>query len=256
MRVTQGPQAGRGEGSSCPQTKLLKGVSAAGPSPLPAAVVKGANPISVAEITLELKGAPQYNPPMERGKLVLIIGPSGVGKSAILQGLRERHPEFHFPRSATTRARRPGEGDELYHFVSDGEFDALVANGKVLEWATVHGGARYGTLQEEIVPFIEQGKTVIREVDVQGFDSIRTSPLFAGASPQYRLQSVFLLPESKEQLIGHIRKRAPMTQEEITRRMESMQKELAHADLCTAQVVSREGKLDDVRTDVESIIAS
>lgn len=191
---------------------------------------------------------------MERGKLVLIIGPSGVGKSAILHDLRSRHPEVHFPKSATTRARRQGEGDEIYHFVTDAEFDTLLAEHKVLEWATVHGGARYGTLLEEIIPAIERGKTVIREVDVQGFESILKNPLFSGEKPAYLLQSVFLLPESKEQLIAHIQKRAPMTEEEIARRMESMQKELEYAQLCTAQVVSREGKLDEARAEVEAML--
>ena len=68
------------------------------------------------------------------GKLVLIIGPSGVGKSVILKELRRRHgsarlttgPEFHFPRSATTRPRRDGESDDLYRFVTDAEFDQLL----------------------------------------------------------------------------------------------------------------------------------
>src|SRR5436189_6389436 len=95
------------------------------------------------------------------GKLVLIIGPSGVGKSVILKELKKRHPDLHFPRSATTRARREGESADLYHFVSEEEFDALLKAGKMLEWAQVHGGARYGTLVEEIIPMIERGKTVV-----------------------------------------------------------------------------------------------
>ncbi len=192
---------------------------------------------------------------MDSGKLVLIIGPSGVGKSAILTFLRQKHPEFHFPRSATTRSRRPGEGDTIYHFVSNAEFDSLLAEHKVLEWAVVHGGARYGTLLDEIVPAIEEGKTVIREVDVQGFDSIRAHPLFDGEQAQYRLQSIFLLPESKEQLLEHIQKRAPMTQDEIDRRMKSMTKELDYAKHCNAQIVSKEGKLEEVLQEVEQTIA-
>lgn len=189
---------------------------------------------------------------MTPGKLVLIIGPSGVGKSVILKKLRERHPEFHFPRSATTRARRKGEGNELYHFVSDAEFDALLKEKKVLEWATVHEGARYGTLVDEIIPPIEQGKTVVREVDVQGFDSIRSHPLFKG---QYQLQSIFILPESKEQLIKHITKRAPMEQEELKRRLQSMEKELAYAKDCTVSVKNIEGELEETLKKTEELIA-
>ena len=126
------------------------------------------------------------------GKLVLIIGPSGVGKSAIMKRLRASHPEFHSPRSATTRPRREGEDDKNYHFVTNDEFDALIAGGKVLEWAIVHGKDRYGTIHAEIIPPIEAGKTVLREVDVQGFVSIQNSPIFRDGA--HRLQSIFILP--------------------------------------------------------------
>jgi guanylate kinase len=192
--------------------------------------------------------------PASKGKLVLIIGPSGVGKSVILQRLRRAHRQIHFPRSATTRARRPRESDDLYRFVTDEEFEMLVQQKKLLEWATVHGGARYGTLINEIFPPIEAGKTVLREVDVQGFDHIRGNPLFAGADPRYRLVSIFILPESKEQLIAHITKRAPIGKEELARRVTSMEHELAYAELCTAQVKNLEGKMQDTLKKVEKII--
>lgn len=189
-----------------------------------------------------------------QGKLVLIIGPSGVGKSVVLRALKSRHPEIVFPRSATTRAKRPGEGADLYHFVSDTEFDALVKDGKVLEWAVVHDGARYGTLLAEIVPPIAQGRTVVREVDIQGFHSIRGHVLFSGPSARFPLVSVFILPESREQLIERIRRRAPIVEEELKRRITSMDRELADASLCTAQVVNREGKLEDTIHEVEQVI--
>ncbi|ALM09612.1 MAG TPA: guanylate kinase [Candidatus Peribacter riflensis] len=185
------------------------------------------------------------------GKLVLIIGPSGVGKSVVLRALKAQHPEYVFPRSATTRPRRPGEGDDLYRFLTDAEFDALVREGKVLEWATVHVGARYGTLEQEIVPALEQGKLVVREVDIQGFHSIRVHPLFAGATKRFPLLSVFILPESRAQLIARIRKRAPMSDEELAHRLQSMDRELQDAALCTAQVVNREGKLAETIAEVE-----
>ena len=189
-----------------------------------------------------------------KGKLVLIIGPSGVGKSVILKALRERHPEFHFPRSATTRLRREGEGDDLYHFVSEAEFDQLKANGKFLEWALIHSGPRYATMVDEITPFIEYGKTVIREVDVQGFDNIRRHKLFLGPKPLYPLQSIFILPESKDQLIDHIKTRAPIAPEELQRRIASMEKEMTYAELCDVQIKNREGDLEKAIEEVEKAI--
>lgn len=185
------------------------------------------------------------------GKLVLIIGPSGVGKSVILQALRDRHPEIHFPRSATTRDRREGEGDDLYRFVSDSEFDSLIEEGKVLEYAVVHGKERYGTLVDEIIPYIDEGKTVVREVDVQGFDSIRKHKFFRDSDSGYILQSIFILPESNEQLIAHITGRAPIAEEELQRRIASMEQELDHAKDCDIRVVNREGKLEEAIAEVE-----
>ncbi len=194
-----------------------------------------------------------YHPPM--GKLTLIIGPSGVGKSVILKRLRATHPEFHFPRSATTRARRQGESGDLYHFVTNEEFDRLLHEKKFLEWAIVHGGERYATMVDEIIPPIEEGRIVVREVDVQGFVSIGSNPHFTGENAD-RLQSIFILPESKEQLIKHITKRAPMNDEELTRRLQSMEKELQYANHCSATVINREGKMEETINQVEKLIGA
>ena len=187
---------------------------------------------------------------------MLIIGPSGVGKSVILKDLRKRHPEFVFPRSATTRERRPNEGTDLYRFLSEEAFDALIQNEQVLEWAQVHDGARYGTLKEEILPAIEAGKTVIREVDVQGFQSIRENALFSGTTPRYPLVSIFILPESKEQLIRRITHRAPISSDELAHRVESMDRELDQAKFCTLQILNREGKLEETLREVEAALAA
>lgn len=190
----------------------------------------------------------------KQGKLVLIIGPSGVGKSVILQSLRTNHPELVFPRSATTRARRQGEGDDLYHFVSEETFDEWLKKEKFLEWAQVHKGARYGTLLDEIIPAIERGSIVVREVDAQGFLSIRELPLFKGINAAYRLQTIFILPETEQQLIAHIKNRAPIADEELARRIESVRKELDCAKLTDVQVRNVEGKLNETIAQVEKCI--
>lgn len=189
-----------------------------------------------------------------QGKLVLIIGPSGVGKSVVLKRLKESHSDLHFPRSATTRQKRSGEGTDLYRFVSEEEFDQLIEEGKVLEWAVVHGGARYGTLVEEIIPVIEEGGIVVREVDVQGFDSIRAHKFFRDGNASHQLQTIFILPESKEQLIAHITQRAPMADDELKRRIASMEKELTYADICDVRIVNKEGKLDQAISEIEAAI--
>lgn len=196
----------------------------------------------------------EYVKPVKEGKLVLIIGPSGVGKSVILRRMRKAHPDFLFPRSATTRARREGEGDELYYFVSEEEFDRMEQEHKFLETAVVHGMGRYGAMIDEIIPFIMSGKTVIREVDVQGFDSISRHPLFTGTQHPYELQSIFILPENTEQLIRRIQKRAPIPEDELRRRVKSMEKEFVYAAKCTHTVINKDGELEDTIKEVERLI--
>lgn len=186
------------------------------------------------------------------GKLVLLIGPSGVGKSTILKAIRKEHPEFHYPRSATTRPRRQGEGDDLYHFVTEKEFQDLLDHKKLLEYAIVHGGDHYGTMYDEIIPHIKEGKTVLREVDVQGFVSIQNNHNFLPG--EYRLQSIFIMPEHKDHLVERIRNRAPISEDELQRRLHSMEKELQYASHCTNVVTNRDGQIAETIKEVEKLI--
>ena len=102
------------------------------------------------------------------GKLILVVSPAGGGKSTLLKYLREQMPEIVFPVSCTTRPMRPGEVEgAVYHFISDEEFQRRAANDEFLEWVYTDG-KRYGTLKSEIVPAVEAGKTVVREIDING----------------------------------------------------------------------------------------
>lgn len=105
-----------------------------------------------------------------RGKFVMIVGPTGSGKGTLLAHLREVMPWVVFPISCTTRPPRPGEQEGVtYHFLTDDVFQQKAMNGEFLEWVYTDG-KRYGTLKSEILPALEAGQTVIREVDIKGVE--------------------------------------------------------------------------------------
>ena len=185
-----------------------------------------------------------------RGKIFFFSGPSGVGKGTLIHMLQEKHPEWIFPPSCTTRDPRPGEVDgETYFFITQEEFSQRIERGEFLEWAEVHGGNRYGTLLHKLVEPISEGKIVIREFDVQGFLQAREK------LPRADFISFFIVPGNGEQeLIERILKRGAMPEEEIARRMDSMRKELAEADKYDHILVSREDQLDVLLADAENII--
>ena len=110
--------------------------------------------------------------------------------------------------------------------------------------------------KELIVPAIEAGKTVVREVDVQGFQSIRIHPLFLRPGGRYPLFAIFILPEDTRQLLAHIRTRAPMSGEELERRLRSAKSELAVAPETDVQIRNADGKLEETVTAVEQAIES
>ncbi|MBI5152743.1 guanylate kinase [Candidatus Peregrinibacteria bacterium] len=186
-----------------------------------------------------------------KGKLVLIVGPSGSGKGTVIEELKKRHSDWFFPPSCTTRPPRPSEKDgAVYHFMSEGDFKAGIESGEFLEWAEVHKKNFYGTLRKPIFSALEQGKTVVREVDIQGFKSIKS------LIPAENLTSIFLIVENLDELKARILKRGPMTEEEISRRMQSAKKEISESHLCDYRVPSPHGKIPEITAEVERIILS
>ena len=155
------------------------------------------------------------------GRVVVLSGPSAVGKSTVVKCLRERIPNLHFSVSATTRSPRPGEVDGVdYHFVSPARFQQLIDQGALLEWAEIHGGLhRSGTLAQPVRDATAAGVPVLIEVDLAGARSIKK------AMPE--AVAVFLAPPSWEDLESRLIGRGTETPEVIRRRLDTARTELA-----------------------------
>jgi len=159
-----------------------------------------------------------------RGRLIVLAGPSGVGKSSVVDELRRRLPELYFSVSATTRDPRPGEVDGTdYHFVGPAGFDELVAADELLEWAEIHGGLqRSGTPREPVERELAAGRPVLVEVDLAGARSIKA------VLPE--AVTVFLAPPSLAELTRRLQQRGTESAAQFARRLETAQEEMAARD--------------------------
>jgi guanylate kinase len=143
-----------------------------------------------------------------------------VGKGTVVTRLSQEHPEIFVSVSVTTRPPRPGEIDGVhYHFVSADEFDALIARGGLLEWATVHGVHRYGTPRAPVLQAIAEGRPALLEIDLQGARQVRDSWPDA--------QFVFLVPPSWEELERRLVGRGTESAAQRERRLETARAEMA-----------------------------
>ncbi|MFI9502840.1 guanylate kinase [Nocardia sp. NPDC052566] len=179
-----------------------------------------------------------------KGRLVVLVGPSAVGKSTVVRCVRERLPELVFSVSATTRAPRPGEVDGRdYHFVSRERFDAMIEAGELLEWADIHGGLqRSGTPAGPVRDALKTNKPVLIEVDLEGARSVRK------AIPEARL--VFLAPPSWDELVARLTSRGTESPEVIARRLETARTELAACDEFDIVIVN-----DEVTSACEQLVS-
>ncbi|MBL1287366.1 guanylate kinase [Streptomyces sp. LamerLS-316] len=158
-------------------------------------------------------------PPDVRPRLTVLSGPSGVGKSTVVAHMRKVHPEVWLSVSATTRKPRPGERNGVhYFFVDNEEFDKLIANGELLEWAEFAGN-RYGTPRQAVLDRLEAGEPVLLEIDLQGARLVRQS------MPEAQL--VFLAPPGWDELVRRLTGRGTESQEVIERRLAAAKVELA-----------------------------
>jgi guanylate kinase len=168
-----------------------------------------------------------------QGRLAVLAGPTAVGKGTVAAYVRSHHPEVWISVSATTRPPRPGEvHGRHYWFVSDEEFDRLVAQGDLLEWAVVHKRARYGTPRKPVEEALAAGRPALLEIDLQGARQVRAT------MPEALF--VFLKPPSWEELVRRLVGRGTETEEERERRLETARDELAAESEFDVTVVNTE----------------
>ncbi|PSB34098.1 guanylate kinase [Chlorogloea sp. CCALA 695] len=186
----------------------------------------------------------QANEHKFRGKLIVLTGPSGVGKGTLVQILLQRHPEIYLSISATTRSPRPGEtSGEHYYFVSRTDFEKMISDHYLLEWAEFAGNY-YGTPRLPVEQQIAEGKTVLLEVELDGANQIYTSCPDA--------LRIFILPPSFSALEQRLRDRATDSSSAISSRLKRAQIEIASAGDFDVQITN-----DDLETalhQLESVI--
>ncbi len=181
------------------------------------------------------------------GRVVVLSGPSAVGKSSVVRCLRERIPNLMFSVSATTREPRPGEVDGVdYHFVTPARFQQLIDAGALLEWADIHGGLhRSGTPADPVRAATRSGLPVLIEVDLAGARAVKR------AMPE--ALSVFLAPPSWEDLEARLRARGTETPAVMRRRLDTARVEMAAQEDFDVVVVN--SRLESACAELVSLLA-
>jgi guanylate kinase len=153
-------------------------------------------------------------------RLTVLAGPTAVGKGTVAADIRERYPDVWISVSATTRKPRPGEVHGVHYlFVDDTEFDRMIADGELLEWAVVHRAARYGTPRRPVLDKLAEGRPALLEIDLQGARQVRQTMPDAFF--------VFLAPPSWDELVNRLVGRGTEDAAERERRLDTARVELA-----------------------------
>ena len=180
--------------------------------------------------------------------LIVLSGPSGVGKDAVLSRMRELDKPYHFTVTATTRAKRPGERDGGdYIFFTEQRFRQMIADDRFLEWAKVYGNY-YGVPREQVASALDAGRDVIVKPDVQGAATIKK------IVPEALL--IFLAPPSDDEMKKRLYSRMTESAEELALRLETAKAEMEQAPNFDRIVVNHRGRLDDAVRDIEEIVAA
>jgi len=183
-----------------------------------------------------------------KGHLILLMAPSGSGKSVLLKYLRESELSVHFAVSCTTRTQRPGEIDgEIYKFITEAEFKSYQEQGLFLETA-LYSNSYYGTLRSEIITPMEQGQVVIREVELQGIQTILE------LLPREAITIVYIDGGDWEQLKRRIISRAPINDAELALRYERYVKENEARGLADVTIDNGDGQMDQAKIKLQQLV--
>ena len=179
--------------------------------------------------------------------LVVISGPSGVGKDAVLERMKSSDVTYHFAVTATARPMRDNEVDGVdYLFVSRDEFQGMIRNDELLEWAEVYGNF-YGVPKSQVRDALARGQDVILKIDVQGGENIRR--LVPDAL------YVFLAPPDMAELERRLTQRRTESPETLSVRLQTAAKEMEEAGKYDHIVVNRTGRMDEAVEEINSIIS-
>jgi guanylate kinase len=185
---------------------------------------------------------------ISRPLLVVLSGPSGVGKDAVLARMKRSERTFHYVITVTTRPKRAKEKNGVdYHFLSRKEFQQMIDKHQFLEWANVYGNY-YGVPKNDITSALSQGVDTIVKVDVQGAATIKE------ILPQAVF--IFLTPPSVEELEKRLRRRRSESSEDLALRLERAKGEIKSLPLFDYVITSHQNKLDEVISQIDAIVAA